>query len=107
MPSGLSGTVVERVIGEVGHDRTPSPRQRQRRSQRRSLQPEQLGQFTAWTPLSSHRGWATGSFWEDGVEELASTHAVVWTKRAVRVRFGAPSHRDEVGVWAGAVERAW
>ena len=32
-------------------------------------------------------------------------HAVAWTKRAVRVRFGAPPHQHEVWVWAGAVER--
>jgi hypothetical protein len=44
--------------------------------------------------------------WEDGVEELVQAHAVAWTKRAVRVRFGAPPHQHEVWVWAGAVERA-
>ena len=44
--------------------------------------------------------------WEDGVEGLVQAHAVAWTKRAVRVRFGAPSNRYEVWVWAGAVERA-
>jgi hypothetical protein len=44
--------------------------------------------------------------WEDGVEELVPAQAVAWTKRAVRVRFGAPPHQHEVWVWAGAVERA-
>jgi hypothetical protein len=42
----------------------------------------------------------------DGVEELVQAHAIAWTKRAVRVRFGAPPHQHEVWVWAGAVERA-
>jgi hypothetical protein len=32
-------------------------------------------------------------------------HAITWTKRAVRVRFGVPPHQHEVWVWAGAVER--
>ena len=45
--------------------------------------------------------------WEDGVEELMEAQAVAWTKRAVRVRFGAPPHHHEVWVWAGVVERAW
>jgi len=44
--------------------------------------------------------------WEDGVEELVQAYAIAWTKRAVRVRFGAPPHQHEVWVWAGAVERA-
>jgi hypothetical protein len=44
--------------------------------------------------------------WEDGVEELVEAAATAWTKRAVLVRFGIPGHMHEVGVWAGAVERA-
>lgn len=43
--------------------------------------------------------------WEHGVEELMPAYAIAWTKRAVRVRFGAPPHQHEGWVWAGAVER--
>jgi hypothetical protein len=73
--------------------------------QPRSLQPEQMGLLT----VSAHavplmvRAWI---LWEDGVEELVQAHAIAWTKRAVRVRFGAPPHQHEVWVWAGAVQRA-
>ena len=49
-------------------------------------------------------GWAqrvhAWILWEDGTEELVQAHAIAWTKRAVRVRFGAPPHQDEVWVWA-------
>jgi hypothetical protein len=71
----------------------------------RSLQPEQMGQLTVSTPAVSQRVH-TWIIWEDGVEELLQAHAIAWTKRAVRVRFGAPPHQDEVWVWAGAVEQA-
>jgi len=73
--------------------------------QPRSLQPEQLGQLTVTTPAVPPRvsAWIV---WEDGVEEFVPALAVAWTKRAVRVRFGAPPHQHEVWVWAGAVERA-
>ena len=71
----------------------------------RSLQPEQLRSCTVSTPADPERvtAWV---IWEDGVEELMQAHAVAWTKRAVKVRFGAPPHQHEVWVWAGAVERA-
>ena len=73
--------------------------------QPRSLQPEQMGQLTVCTPVTPPRvsAWI---LWEDGVEELVKAYAVVWTKRAVKVRFGAPPHQHEVWVWAGEVERA-
>ena len=73
--------------------------------QPRSLQPEQLRNFTVSTPADPGKvtAWV---IWEDGVEELMEAHAVAWTKRAVKVRFGAPPHQHEVWVWAGAVERA-
>lgn len=82
---------------------TELPRIAQR--QPRSLQPEQMGQLTVSTPAVPQRvrAWI---LWEDGVEELVPGQAVAWTKRAVRVRFGAPPHEHEVWVWAGAVERA-
>jgi hypothetical protein len=70
----------------------------------RSLAPEQLGHLTVTTaaiPQPVH-AWVV---WEDGVEELMEAYAVAWTKRAVRVRFGARPHQYEVWVWAGAVER--
>jgi hypothetical protein len=72
--------------------------------QPRSLQPQQLGQHTVCNPAAPLRvnAWIV---WEDGVEELVPAHAIAWTKRAVRVRFGAPPHQHEVWVWAGAVER--
>jgi len=73
--------------------------------QPRSLQPEQLGQLTISTPAVP-RPVSAWIVWEDGVEELVPAHAVAWTKRAVRVRFGVPPHQHEVWVWAGAVEAA-
>ena len=80
---------------------TERPRLAQREP--RSLQPEQLGKLTVSTPAVPQRvhAWV---LWEDGVEEFMEAQA--WTKRAVRVRFGAPPHQHEVWVWAGAVERA-
>jgi hypothetical protein len=36
-------------------------------------------------------------------EELVQAHALAWTKRAVRVRFGALAYQHEVWVSAGAV----
>ena len=82
---------------------TERPRLAQREP--RSLQPEQMGQLTVSTPAVPQpvQAWI---LWEDGVEELVQAHAIAWTKRAVRVRFGAPPHQHEVWVWAGAVERA-
>ncbi len=76
-----------------------------RRVQRqpRSLTPEQLvvDVTTAAVPVKV-MAWV---LWEDGVEELVPAHAVAWTKRAVRIRWGAPPHVLEAWVWAGAVER--
>ena len=71
----------------------------------RSLQPEHLRQLTVSSPAVPQpvHAWI---LWKDGVEELIQAYAVAWTKRAVRVRFGAPPHQHEVWVWAGAVERA-
>ena len=73
--------------------------------QPRSLQPEQLGQLAISSPATPQlvNAWVV---WEYGVEELVEGHAIAWTKRAVLVRFGAPPRLHEVGVWAGAVERA-
>jgi hypothetical protein len=64
-----------------------------------------MGQLTVCTPAAPARvrAWV---LWEDGVEELVDAYATAWTRRAVRVRFGAPPHQHEVWVWAGAVERA-
>jgi hypothetical protein len=73
--------------------------------QPRSLVPEQLGDL-AVTMATTSTPVAAWVVWEDGVEELVQGHATAWTKRAVRVRFGAPPHVHEVWVWAGAVERA-
>ena len=72
--------------------------------QPRSLTPEQLldnlvTQPDAPTPVTA---WV---LWEDGVEEQVIGQAVAWTRRAVRVRFGAPPHLHEVWVWVGAVQR--
>jgi hypothetical protein len=72
--------------------------------QPRSLTAEQLldhitTQADAPTPVLA---WV---LWEDGVEEQVPGHAVAWTRRAVRVRFGVPPHLHEVWVWAGAVQR--
>ena len=71
----------------------------------RSLQPEQMGQLTVCAPAVPQRvsAWV---LWEDGVEELVEAYATAWTRRAVRVRFGAPPRQHEVWVWAGAVARA-
>jgi hypothetical protein len=82
---------------------TERPRLAQREP--RSLLPEQMGQLTVSTPAIPQQvqAWV---LWEDGVEELVQAHAIAWTKRAARVRFGAPPHQHEVWVWAGAVERA-
>jgi hypothetical protein len=73
--------------------------------QPRSLQPEQLGDLPVTTPTTpaNVNAWVV---WEDGVEEFISAHAIDWTRRAVRIRFGAPPHVHDVWVWAGAVERA-
>ena len=73
--------------------------------QPRSLAPEQLGPLDVTTAAQPARvrAWVV---WEDGVEELVPALAVAWTKRAVRVRWGAPPHVFETWVWAGAVERA-
>ena len=72
--------------------------------QPRSLTPEQLldnlvTHPDAPTPVTA---WV---LWEDGVEEQVTGQAVAWTRRAVRVRFGAPPHLHEVWVWVGAVQR--
>ena len=72
--------------------------------QPRSLTPEQLldnlvTHPEAPTPVTA---WV---LWEDGVEEQVTGQAVAWTRRAVRVRFGAPPHLHEVWVWVGAVQR--
>ena len=72
--------------------------------QPRSLTPEQLldnlvTQPDEPTPVTA---WV---LWEDGVEEQVIGQAVAWTRRAVRVRFGAPPHLHEVWVWVGAVQR--
>ena len=72
--------------------------------QPRSLTPEQLldnlvTHPDAPTPVTA---WVLG---EDGVEEQVTGQAVAWTRRAVRVRFGAPPHLHEVWVWVGAVQR--
>ena len=82
---------------------TERPRLAQREP--RSLQPEQMGQLTVCTPAVPQQvhAWV---LWEDGVEELVEAQATAWTRRAVRVRFGAPPRQHEVWVWAGAVERA-
>jgi hypothetical protein len=70
----------------------------------RSLTSEQTSHLTVTTaraPTAVH-AWI---LWEDGVEELVQGVAIAWTRKAVRVRFGAPPHEYEVWVWAGAVER--
>jgi hypothetical protein len=87
---------VDKVSGKIEHG--------SKMSEPRSLQPEQLGDLPmgAVTPQKVR----TSVIWEDGVEELVDGLASGWTKRAVRVRFGAPPHQHEVWVWAGAVERA-
>jgi hypothetical protein len=74
------------------------------RRQPRSLAPEQLGDLPVTTAPAPAPvlAWV---LWEDGVEELVRAQAVAWTRRAVRVRWGAPPHFLETWVWAGAVER--
>jgi hypothetical protein len=64
-----------------------------------------MGKLTVSTLADPQRvrAWV---LWEDGVDEQVQAHAIAWTKRAVRVRFGVPPHQYEVWVWAGAVERA-
>ena len=71
--------------------------------QPRSLTAEQLA-ATPTTPAEPMpvRAWV---IWEDGVEEQVTGHAVAWTPRAVRVRWGVPPHQHEAWVWAGAVTR--
>ncbi len=78
------------------------PRLAQR--QPRSVTPEQLTALdvtTAAEPARVH-AWI---LWGDGAEELVAGHAVAWTRRAVRVRWGVPPHVLEAWVWAGAVQR--
>ena len=73
--------------------------------QPRSLTSEQLISLditTAFHPAAV-RAWI---LWEDGVEELVTGHAIAWTRRTVKVRWGIPPHILEAWVWAGAVERA-
>jgi hypothetical protein len=55
------------------------------------------------------RSSESGHKWLDGVEEPVQAKAIAWTKRAVRVRFGASPHQHEVWVWAGAetATRKW
>jgi hypothetical protein len=70
----------------------------------RSLTAEQLA-ATPTVPLEPVpvRAWV---LWEDGEEEQVHGHAIAWTPRAVRVRWGVPPHQYETWVWAGAVTRA-
>lgn len=69
----------------------------------RSLTAEQLA-ATPTVPAEPIRvqAWVV---WEDGDEEVVRGHAVAWTPRAVRVRWGVPPHQHEAWVWAGAVTR--
>jgi hypothetical protein len=62
-----------------------------------AFQSEQLGQLTVRTPAVPSRvsAWTV---WENGVEALVQACAIAWTKRAVRVQFGAPPHQHEVWV---------
>jgi hypothetical protein len=88
----------------VRYDGLVTDRPRTALRQPRSLTPEQLldnlvTHPEAPTPVTA---WV---LWEDGVEEQVAGHAVAWTRRAVRVRFGAPPHLHEVWVWVGAVQR--
>jgi hypothetical protein len=61
----------------------------------------QMGQMTMSAPAVPQRveAWI---LWEDGVEELVQGRAIAWTRRAVRVRFGAPSTSTRFG--SGLVE---
>ncbi len=96
-------SVRDQNICSIHWSMTDRPRLAQREP--RSLQPEQLGQLPVCTSADPWRVYAW-VLWEDGVEELVQALAFAWTRRAVRVRFGAPPHQHEVWVWAGAVERA-
>jgi hypothetical protein len=89
----------------VRYDSSVTERPRIAQREPRSLQPEQMGQLTVSTPAVPRRvhAWI---LWEDGAEELVQANAISWTRRAVRIRFGAPPHQHDVWVWAGAVERA-
>ena len=70
----------------------------------RSLTPEQLAAVpTMPAEPVPVQAWV---MWEDGVEEFVRGHAVAWTPRAVRVRWGVPPHQNETWVWAGAVARS-
>jgi len=101
----LTTTAVSLIIEQWLDNQLVTERPRIALRQPRSLQPEQLGQLTVCTPAVPSRVSA-GIVWEDGVEELVPAQAVAWTKRDVRVKFGAPPHQHEVWVWAGAVQRA-
>jgi len=71
--------------------------------QPRSLTTEQLTSLdiTTATIPAAVRAWIV---WDDGVEELVTGHAIAWTRRVVKIRWGVPPHILETGVWAGAVE---
>ncbi len=71
--------------------------------QPRSLAPEQLASLDVINAAEPApvKAWI---LWEDGVEELITGQAIAWTKRAVKIRWGAPPHILETWVWAGAVE---
>jgi hypothetical protein len=94
------------AIEHVSYYQEMTERPRLALRQPRSLAPEQLGDLDvsmATTPTGvSVNAWVV---WEDGVEELVNAHAIAWTRRAVRVKFGAPPRVHTVWVWAGAVER--
>ena len=60
----------------------------------RSLLPEQMGAAEINTGSAPERAQAW-VLWEDGIQELAQAHAILWTKRAGRVRFGAPRREHE------------
>ena len=67
-------------------------------SERRSLQPEEIGDIAVTTAYAPQmvRAWVV---WDNGVEELVEAAATAWTKRAVLVRFGISGHMHEV--WVG------
>ena len=44
--------------------------------------------------------------WEGGVAELVPGHAMAWTNRGARGKFGASPPQHEVWVWVVAIERA-
>jgi hypothetical protein len=99
------GSFEQRIEHQFDYTAAVTEQPRRALRQPRSLQPEQLGRFAVSSPAVPQqvRAWVV---WEDGVEELVAAYAVAWTKKAVRVRFGAPPHQHEVWVWAGGVERA-